>query len=218
MGSTLVSRQGMASKSVARMRNLLMSAHDQSFFSNVIRYFDQAAAFTQHPSGLLDQIKRCNSVYRFEFPLSRPGGDVEVIQAWRVEHSHHKLPVKGGIRYSPDANERDAGHPRCLCQCGWRNRLIFRMAEEPLTRPLRANGETLRGIGLPPDAESGGVVHKPSVHGTRTGLDHARSERTGHRQLRFGGDYGGRISRNPGDAATIRGDAKPARRRVLQRH
>jgi glutamate dehydrogenase (NAD(P)+) len=26
-------------------------------------------------------------------------------QAWRVEHSHHKLPVKAGIRYSPDANE-----------------------------------------------------------------------------------------------------------------
>jgi len=60
-----------------------MSAQDQSFYSDVIRYFDQAAAFTQHPSGLLDQIKRCNSVYRFEFPLSQPGGDVEVIQARR---------------------------------------------------------------------------------------------------------------------------------------
>ena len=71
-----------------------MSAPDQSFYSDVLWYFDRAAAFTQHPSGLLDQIKRCNSVYRFEFPLSRPGGDVEVIQAWRVEHSHHKLPVK----------------------------------------------------------------------------------------------------------------------------
>src|SRR6266508_164546 len=106
MGSTLVSRQGMASKSVARMRDLLMSAQDQSVYSDVIRYFDQAAAFTQHPSGLLDQIKRCNSVYRFEFPLSRPGGDVEVIQAWRVEHSHHKLPVKGGIR---GAQSREPG-------------------------------------------------------------------------------------------------------------
>jgi glutamate dehydrogenase (NAD(P)+) len=82
-----------------------MSAQDQSFYSDVMRYFDQAAAFSKYPSGLLDQIKRCNSVYRFEFPLSRSGGDVEVIQAWRVEHSHHKLPVKGGIRYSPDANE-----------------------------------------------------------------------------------------------------------------
>ncbi len=82
-----------------------MSAQDPSFYSDVIRYFDRAAAFTRYPSGLLDQIKRCNSVYRFEFPLSRPEGDVEVIQAWRVEHSHHKLPVKGGIRYSPDANE-----------------------------------------------------------------------------------------------------------------
>ena len=53
-----------------------MSAQDQSFYSDVIRYFDRAAAFTQHPSGLLDQIKRCNSVYRFEFPLSRSDGDV----------------------------------------------------------------------------------------------------------------------------------------------
>jgi glutamate dehydrogenase (NAD(P)+) len=29
----------------------------------------------------------------------------EVISGWRVQHSHHKLPVKGGIRYSEDANE-----------------------------------------------------------------------------------------------------------------
>jgi glutamate dehydrogenase (NAD(P)+) len=82
-----------------------MTAHTQSFFGNVSYQFDQAAALTNYPPGLLEQIKRCNSVYRFDFPLRRSDGSIEVIQAWRVEHSHHKLPVKGGIRYSPDVNE-----------------------------------------------------------------------------------------------------------------
>ena len=82
-----------------------MSPSNQSFFSNVVKYFDQAASFTRYPQGLLDQIKYCNSVYHFKFPLRNPDGSVEVISAWRVEHSHHKLPVKGGIRYSPDVNE-----------------------------------------------------------------------------------------------------------------
>ena len=82
-----------------------MTAHNQSFFGNVAQYIDRAAAFTRYPKGLLDQIKLCNSVYQFEFPLRQPDGSIEVIHAWRVEHSHHKLPVKGGIRYSPDVNE-----------------------------------------------------------------------------------------------------------------
>ena len=75
-----------------------------SFFDNVSLYFDQAASFTQHPKGLLDQIKVCNSVYSFQFPVRTRRG-IEVISGWRAQHSHHKLPVKGGIRYSEDANE-----------------------------------------------------------------------------------------------------------------
>lgn len=86
-------------------RKQTMTSNNQSFFRNVARYFDQAAAFTKHPQGLLEQIKRCNSVYRFEFPLREPDGSVAVIEAWRAEHSHHKLPVKGGIRFAPDVNE-----------------------------------------------------------------------------------------------------------------
>lgn len=81
-----------------------MTAHT-SFFQNVLDYVDRAAALTNHPKGLLDQIKHCNSVYHFEFPLRHADGSVEVIKAWRVEHSHHKLPTKGGIRYAPDVNE-----------------------------------------------------------------------------------------------------------------
>src|SRR6185436_8282185 len=74
------------------------------FFDNVSVYFDQAAAFTEYPKGLLDQIKVCNSVYSFKFPVRTRSG-YEVISGWRAQHSHHKLPVKGGIRYSEDANE-----------------------------------------------------------------------------------------------------------------
>lgn len=82
-----------------------MTVQPQGFFDSVSKYFDQAASFTKYPKGLLDQIKCCNSVYCFDFPLRHSDGSIEVIHAWRVEHSHHKLPVKGGIRYSPDANE-----------------------------------------------------------------------------------------------------------------
>ena len=75
------------------------------FFSDVARYFDRAAAQGDYPAGLLDQIKRCNSLYRFDFPVRQLDGSLEVVRAWRAEHSHHKLPVKGGIRYSPEVDE-----------------------------------------------------------------------------------------------------------------
>lgn len=76
----------------------------QKFLDSVSYYFDRAASFTGHPPGLLTQIKICNSVYSFQFPIRTEGG-YKVYQAWRAEHSHHKLPVKGGIRFSDDANE-----------------------------------------------------------------------------------------------------------------
>lgn len=75
-----------------------------NFLETISRYFDRAAALTRHPKGLLEQIKICNSVYSFQFPVRTSRG-IEVIAGWRAQHSHHKLPVKGGIRFSEDANE-----------------------------------------------------------------------------------------------------------------
>ena len=79
-------------------------ADENKFFADVCKNFDSAAQFTNHPEGLLNQIKTCNSVYRFQFPIRR-GNGFEVIDAWRVEHSHHMSPTKGGIRYSEMVNE-----------------------------------------------------------------------------------------------------------------
>lgn len=76
-----------------------------SFLAQVNRMFDKAAVHTSHPKGLLDQIRICNSVYAMQFPLKRDDGSIEVIRAWRAEHSHHKMPTKGGIRYAPNVNE-----------------------------------------------------------------------------------------------------------------
>ncbi|HZF99510.1 MAG TPA: Glu/Leu/Phe/Val dehydrogenase [Chitinophagales bacterium] len=75
-----------------------------SFFGNVERYFDNAASFLNYPQGLLEQIKACNSVYRMRFPV-KIGDGVEVIEAYRVQHSQHKVPCKGGIRYSLAVNQ-----------------------------------------------------------------------------------------------------------------
>ncbi len=75
-----------------------------SFFDSVIRSFDKAARFTSWDPGILEQIKACNSVYRMKFPV-RIGDNIEVIEAYRVQHSHHKTPCKGGIRFSMEVNQ-----------------------------------------------------------------------------------------------------------------
>lgn len=70
-----------------------------SFSDSVSYYFDKAAPHTKTQHGLLEQIKACNSIYKMNFPV-KFGKEVKVIEAYRVQHSHHRLPTKGGIRYS----------------------------------------------------------------------------------------------------------------------
>ena len=82
-----------------------MSATHVPFFAQVNRYFDKAAAYLDYPPGLLTQIKECNSIFRMSFPLKRDDGTIEVIHGWRAQHSVHRLPTKGGICFSPSADE-----------------------------------------------------------------------------------------------------------------
>jgi glutamate dehydrogenase (NAD(P)+) len=76
-----------------------------TFFQQVNLAFDKAASLTQHDPKLLAKVKECNGVYHVTFPLIRDDGSIETIHAWRAEHSHHRLPTKGGIRYSEDVSE-----------------------------------------------------------------------------------------------------------------
>jgi glutamate dehydrogenase (NAD(P)+) len=76
-----------------------------SFFGAVQRSFDKAAKFTKWERGVLEQIKECNAVYQMRFPIKRDDGNVEVIEAYRVQHSQHRTPCKGGIRFAAEVNQ-----------------------------------------------------------------------------------------------------------------
>ncbi len=81
-----------------------------SFYQTVDNFFEKAAPYTYLERGLLDQIKVCNAIYAIRFPIkvtNKHTGkqEVQVIEAYRVQHSHHRLPTKGGIRYSNHVNQ-----------------------------------------------------------------------------------------------------------------
>ncbi|MFL5773455.1 MAG: Glu/Leu/Phe/Val family dehydrogenase [Flavisolibacter sp.] len=78
---------------------------EYSFFGDVEKSFDKAAKFTNWDPGVLEQIKACNAVYRMKFPVRMDDGRIEVIEAYRVQHSHHKTPCKGGIRFAAEVNQ-----------------------------------------------------------------------------------------------------------------
>ncbi len=81
-----------------------MSAKTEyKFFEAVSASFDKAARFTPWEPGILEQIRQCNAVYMVHFPV-KVGDKVEVLNAYRVQHSHHKTPCKGGIRFAPSVN------------------------------------------------------------------------------------------------------------------
>ncbi len=81
----------------------MAARNEYKFFEAVEKSFDKATPFTNWDPGILEQIKQCNAVYRMFFPV-KIGDKVEVIKAYRVQHSHHKTPCKGGIRFALSVN------------------------------------------------------------------------------------------------------------------
>jgi glutamate dehydrogenase (NAD(P)+) len=55
--------------------------------------------------GLEEHIKTNHTVLQVQFPVQLSDGNIHVFKGWRAVHSNHRLPVKGGIRYSPHVNQ-----------------------------------------------------------------------------------------------------------------
>lgn len=56
----------------------------------------------QHVRGILQMMQPCHHVLELNFPLKRDDGTFQMITGYRSQHSQHRLPTKGGIRYSMD--------------------------------------------------------------------------------------------------------------------
>lgn len=76
----------------------------EGFLASVNHMVDRALGAMDLPPGLADQIKQTNSLYRVKFPVEIRG-QVKVFTGWRAVHSEHRLPTKGGIRYSMMVNQ-----------------------------------------------------------------------------------------------------------------
>jgi hypothetical protein len=73
---------------------------EPSFLEMVQLYFDDAAKHIDIPQYYLNLIKSTKSAIKFNFPLVKDDGTIQVIQGYRAQHSLHYLPTKGGTRYA----------------------------------------------------------------------------------------------------------------------
>jgi glutamate dehydrogenase (NAD(P)+) len=79
---------------------------EPSFYECVEYYFDKAA---KHLAGSVSKstiahIRAPDTSLTFTFPIEKKDGSVEIINGYRVHHSRHRMPLKGGIRYAKDVN------------------------------------------------------------------------------------------------------------------
>lgn len=83
-----------------------MTAITETFLSSVEKMFDQAAGLVGISEDLQHKIKVANSTYTVRFGV-RLRNKLYTFTGYRSVHSEHREPVKGGIRYSPHADQNE---------------------------------------------------------------------------------------------------------------
>jgi len=74
-----------------------------SFLNSVDRMVDRATLAIGLDPDSANIIKICNAVLQLKFHVKLRDG-VEIFRGWWATHSAHRLPAKGGLRFSPAVN------------------------------------------------------------------------------------------------------------------
>jgi glutamate dehydrogenase (NAD(P)+) len=89
-------------------------AGEPRFLEMIKENFQQASRLLDIEEGELDRITGCDAVIRVSFPFRRDDGTTQVVSGYRAQHSHHRLPTKGGIRFHPSVYLQDIEALACL--------------------------------------------------------------------------------------------------------
>jgi glutamate dehydrogenase (NAD(P)+) len=73
-------------------------------WENVLTQLRKVAEVIELDKNILKILEKPDKILITSFPVEMDSGGVEVFEGYRVQHSHHRGPCKGGIRYSPDVN------------------------------------------------------------------------------------------------------------------
>ena len=77
-----------------------------SFREDVDRMVDRAAMAMALSPDTIRAVKACNAVLQIKFPVMLKDR-LEVISGWWAIHSAHRMPAKGGLRYSPLVDQQE---------------------------------------------------------------------------------------------------------------
>lgn len=70
-------------------------------------FYEEAAKSSGIDPNFIQFLKNPNTVVSFKVPIILDNGKLETLQGFRVQHSYHAMPCKGGVRFAPNLTERD---------------------------------------------------------------------------------------------------------------
>ena len=77
-----------------------------TFLDNVDMMVNDTIKKINIDSNISKILKTCRSVLQVKFPV-KIKGQIEIFHGWRAVHSNHRLPVKGGLRFSTNVNQEE---------------------------------------------------------------------------------------------------------------